>query len=105
MAVGPLGEGSLRDSFPFPLTLALLYALLSAELTAVISKNNTLRSVRSVRLMHLTLKRKSRIRMQPPYHTTHLTQPDAAPNPQDAPDAAPNPQDTPDAAPNNQDAT
>jgi len=56
--------------------------------------------------MHLTLKRKSRIRMQPPYyHTTNLTQPDAAPNPQDAPDTAPNPQDAPDAAPNNQDAT
>jgi len=70
-----------------------------------ISKNNTLRSVRSVRLMHLTLKRKSQIRMQPPYHTTHLTQPDAVPNPQDAPDAAPNPQGAPDAAPNHQDAT
>ena len=58
-----------------------------------ISKNNTLRSVHSVHLTHLTLERKSRTRTQPPYHTTHLTQPDAAPNPQDAPDAAPNTQD------------
>jgi len=58
-----------------------------------ISKNNTLRSVHSVHLTHLTLERKSRTRTQPPYHTTHLTQLDAAPNPQDAPDAAPNTQD------------
>jgi len=34
-----------------------------------------------------------------------LTQPDAAPNPQDAPDAAPNPQNAPEAAPNLPDAT
>jgi len=34
-----------------------------------------------------------------------LTQPDAAPNPQDIPDAAPNPQNAPDAAPHLQDAT
>jgi len=59
----------------------------------IISKNNTLSSVRSVRLTHLTLERKSRTRTPLPYYTTHLTQPDAAPNPQDAPDAAPNPQD------------
>jgi len=69
-----------------------------------ISKNITLHSVRSVRLTHLPLERQSRIRTQPHYHTTHLTQPDAAPNPQDAPDAAPNPQDAPDATPNTQDA-
>ena len=61
--------------------------------TPFISKNNTMRSVHSVHLTHLTLERKSRTRTQPPYHTTHLTQPDAAPNPQDAPDAAPNTQD------------
>ena len=70
-----------------------------------ISKNNILRSVRSVHLTHLMLERKSRTRTQPPYHTTNLTQPDAAPDPQDAPDAAPDPQDAPDAAPNTQDAT
>jgi len=70
-----------------------------------ISKNNTLRSVRSVRLTHLTLERKSRTRTQPPYHTMCLTQPDAAPNPQDAPDAAPNPQNAPEAAPNLPNAT
>ena len=70
----------------------------------LISKNNTLGSVRSVRLTHLTLERKSRTRTQLPYHTTSLTQPDAAPNPQDAPDSAPNPQRAPDAAPNLQDA-
>ena len=58
-----------------------------------ISKNNTLRSVRSVRLTHLTLERKSRTKTQPPYHTMRLTQPDAAPNPEDAPDAAPHLQD------------
>ena len=69
-----------------------------------ISKNNTLRSVRSGHLTHWTLERKSRTRTQPSYHTTHLTQPDAAPNTQDAPDAAPNTQDAPDAAPNTQDA-
>jgi len=73
--------------------------------TGIISKNNTLRLVRSVHLTHLTLKRKSRIRTQLPYHTSHLTHSDAAPNSQDAPDAAPNPQNAPDAAPNNQDAT
>jgi len=70
-----------------------------------ISKNNTLRSLHSVHLTHVTLERKSRTRTQSPYHTTHLTQPDAAPDPQDAPDAAPNPQDAPDAAPNTPDAT
>ena len=70
-----------------------------------ISKNNILRSVRSVHLTHLTLEPKSRTRTQPPYHTTHLTQPDAAPDPQDAPDAAPDPQDAPDAASNTQDGT
>ena len=69
-----------------------------------ISKNITLRSVRSVHLTHLTLERKSGTRMEPPYHTMHLTQPDATPNPQDAPDAAPSTQDAPDAAPNTQDA-
>jgi len=58
-----------------------------------ISKNNTFRSVHSVHLTHQTLVRKSRTRTQPPYHITHLTQPDAAPNSQDAPDAAPNTQD------------
>jgi len=58
-----------------------------------------------MRLTHLTLKCKSRTRTQPPYHTTSLTQPDGAPNPQDATDAAPNPQNAPDAAPNLQDAT
>jgi len=58
-----------------------------------ISKNNTMRSVHSVHLTHLTLERKSRTRTQPPYHTTHLTQSDAAPNPQDVPDAAPDTQD------------
>jgi len=52
-----------------------------------------MRCVRSVRLMHLMLERKSRIRTQPPYHTTHLTQPDTARNPQEAPDVAPNTQD------------
>ena len=58
-----------------------------------ISKNITLRSVHSVHLTHRTLERKSRTRTPPPYHTTHLTQPDAAPNPQDGPGAAPNTQD------------
>ena len=38
------------------------------------AKNIALHSVRSVRLMHLTLERQSRIRTQLPYHTTHLTQ-------------------------------
>ena len=38
------------------------------------AKNNTLRSVHFVRLTHLTLKHKLEISMQPPYHTTHLTQ-------------------------------
>ena len=64
-----------------------------------------MRSVRSVRLTHLTLERKSRTRTQPPYHTMRLTQPDTAPNPQDALDAAPNPQNAPEAAPNLPDAT
>jgi len=62
-------------------------------LTINISNNNTLRSVRSMHLTHPTLERKSRTRTQPPYHTTHLTQPDAAPDPQDVPDAVPNTQD------------
>jgi len=61
--------------------------------------------VPSVRLTHLTLERKSRTRTEQPYHTMRLTQPYAAPNPQDAPDAAPNPQNAPEAAPNLQDAT
>jgi len=69
-----------------------------------IIKHIILLSKRSVHLTHLTLELKSRIRTQRPYHTTHLTQPDAAPNPQDAPDVAPNPQDAPDTAPNAQDA-
>jgi len=61
----------------------------------VISKNNTLRSVysvHSVRLTHLMLECKSRIRTQRPYHTMHLIHPDTVPNTQDAPDGAPNPQ-------------
>ena len=49
-----------------------------------ISKHNTLRSVHSVRLSHLMLERKFRIRTQPPYHTRHLRQSDAASNTQDA---------------------
>ena len=69
-----------------------------------ISKNITLRSVRSVRLTHRTLERKLETMTQAPYHTMHLTQPDAILNPQDAPDAAPSTQDAPDAAPNTQDA-
>jgi len=68
-----------------------------------ISKNITLRSVRSVRLTQLTLERKSQIRTQLPYHTMHLRQPDAIFNPQDTRDAAPNTLDAPDAAPNTQD--
>ena len=58
-----------------------------------ISNNNTWHSVHSVHQTPLMLECKSRTRTQPPYHTTHLTQPDAAPNPQDAPDTAPNTQD------------
>jgi len=69
-----------------------------------ISKNIALHSVRSVRLTHLTLERESQIGTQPRNHTTHLMQPDTAPNTQNASDAAPNAQDTPDAAPNTQDA-
>jgi len=87
------------------LTLRAREALKTDALYTSISKNNTLRSVRSVRLTHLTLERKSRTRTQPPYHTMRLTQPDAAPNPHDAPDAAPDPQNAPDAAPYLQDAT
>jgi len=68
-----------------------------------IIKNITLHFVRSVRLMHLTLESKSRIRTQPPTHTTSVTQPNAVPNPQDAPDAPPNPQNKPEPAPNTQD--
>jgi len=87
-------------------TLSVLNIQVVAIIAGVsISKNNTLRSVRSVHLTHWTLERKSRTRTQPSYHTMHLTQPDAAPNTQDAPDAAPNTQDAPDAAPNTQDAT
>jgi len=59
-----------------------------------ISKNHTLLSVHFVPLTHLMLERKVRIRRQPPYHNTHLTQPNPAPNTQDAPDAAPNTQDS-----------
>ena len=58
-----------------------------------ISKNNIIRSVRSVRLMQLMLERKMRIRMQPLYHTLHLRQPDVAPHHQETPDATPNTQD------------
>jgi len=78
--------------------------LLVKEFLWYMSKNIILRSVRSVHLTHQTLERKSRTRTQGPYHTTHLTQSDAAPNLQDAPDVAPNPQDPPDAAPNTLDA-
>jgi len=89
--------------FVYHLGLSLVHC--SYLSVGCISKNNTLRSVRSVHLTHLTLKRKSRIRTQPPNYTSHLTHPDAVPNSQDGPDAAPNPQNAPDAAPNNQDAT
>jgi len=78
-------------------------ASLENSSTRYISKNITLRSVRSVHLAHLTLERKSGTRMQPPYHTMHLTQHNVTPNPQDAPDVAPSTQDAPDAAPNTQD--
>jgi len=70
-----------------------------------ISKNSGLHSERPVHQTHRTPERQSRIRTQPWYHTTHQTQPNAAPKTQDAPDAAPKTQDTPDAAPNTQDAT
>ena len=63
--------------------IALTSVLIIAPIPNI-SKNNTLRSVRSVHLTHRTLERKSRTRTQPSYHTTHLTQPDAAPNTQDA---------------------
>ena len=71
----------------------------------IISKNSGLHSDRPVHQTHRTPERQSRIRTQPWYHTTHQTQPNAAPKTQDAPDAAPKTQDTPDAAPNTQDAT
>jgi len=93
------GRGSIRT---YKITVGLLRTGHSRQSNSLstsmasppdISKNNTFRSVRSVRLTHLTLELKSRIRTQPPYPTTHLTLPDAACNPQDAADAAPNTQD------------
>ena len=106
--------GSLRGLQPLTVHVVALWVASGNESSGTledvnvsgvyISKNIALHSVRSVRLTHLTLERQSRIRTQPPYHTTHLTQPDAAPNPQDAPDAAPHPQGAPDATPNTQDA-
>ena len=59
-----------------------------------ICKGVTLQSVRSVGLTHQTLERKSRIRTQPPNHTTYLMQPDTLSNSQHAPDAAHDTQDT-----------
>jgi len=69
-----------------------------------ISKNIALHSVGFVRLTHMTREGQSRIRTQPPYHTTYLMQSDAAPYPQDAPATAPDPLDAPDATTNSQDA-
>lgn len=70
----------------------------------LISKTITLRSVGSVGLTHLAQERKSRISMQPPDHTTDLTQPDREPNLQDTREAGPNTYDIPDAASHTLDA-
>ena len=86
------------------LKIVLFFLYTPVFAVSYISKNNTLHSERPLRQTHRTPERQLRFRTQQPYHTTHLMQPGAAPNTQDAPGAAPNTQDAPGAAPNTQDA-